>query len=146
MSKGRNMDINHFQFKWMALIHENRKRIKMIRLLTNIILLMLKVAMALLALVLLITLLFGTHVTLVLMTRQYNWWYLVSDIFVIIYILLLMISRWVIDASIINNDNKSLMTLLTFLCFLRWEVYTQKNMKATKNSPRITLQIQRVLA
>lgn len=56
----------------MALIHENRKRIKMISLLTNIILLMLKVAMALLALVLLITLLFGTHVTLVLMTRLYN--------------------------------------------------------------------------
>ena len=47
-------------------------KIKMISLLTNTILLMLKVAMALLAFVLLITLLFGTHVTLVLMTRLYN--------------------------------------------------------------------------
>ena len=68
------MDINHFQFKLMALTHEKRKkkRIKMISLLTNTILLMLKVAMALLAFVLLITLLFGTHVTLVLMTRLCN--------------------------------------------------------------------------
>ena len=51
---------------------EKKKRIKMISLLTNTILLMLKVAMALLAFVLLITFLFGTHVTLVLMTRLYN--------------------------------------------------------------------------
>jgi hypothetical protein len=41
-------------------------------LLSKTILLMLKVAMALLAFVLLTTLLFGTHVTLVLMTRLYN--------------------------------------------------------------------------
>ena len=116
---------------WISTIfssNENTKRIKMISLLT---MLMLKVAMALLAFVLLITLLFGTHVTLVLMTRLYNWWYLVSDTFVIIYILLCFP-----DELLMNNDNKSLMTLLTFLCFLRWE-FTKENMKAIKKSPRI---------